>query len=332
MRIGDYSIAIGDGIREEVEGRRILIQLPDGLKILYQEFYSLFRSLGAKSVFISGDPCYGACDFYEGGGFDNVIQIGHTPLGEETTLEVRWVGELTKEDFERIGARLSDEGIERVGLLATLQFLDLLGRAKEELAKMGFEVFIGKGKRCLYPGQLLGCDSSAAKGISSRVNGFLFIGDGAFHVSPISRKVVTFDPYTRAIGLADGEGHFRRRFGAIEWASSQRDWLVVCSLKSGQLDLIGCELMERMLEERGKEVTKVAMREITPENLRSFKGKACTVVGCPRICEDIEGALNPQETLVALGMVDFEDYMADPFMDWKDEKKRVRTQASSRPS
>ncbi len=331
MRIGDYEIIIKDEIKDEVKNGRILVQLPEGLKIRYGEFYDLFKSLGASSVFISGDPYYGACDMYEGKGFDHVLQIGHTPFNDERVLEMRRVGGLSEGDVEKIANRLSAEGMHKIGLLTTAQHLDFLKEVREALASKGFKVFVGKGKKCFYPGQLLGCDIGAARDIVPKVDGFIFIGDGAFHVIPIAGKVIALDPYTKEMSYVDSERHFRKRFAVIEWASEREDWLVVGSLKSGQMDLDGCELMKRILEDRGKNVTTIAMREITSAYLKPFDGKACTIVGCPRICEDIPGALNPVETLVALGLRKFEDYIANPFMDWKDEKERVGIKTSGYP-
>jgi len=324
MRVGDYEIDIKD-IRKRIEKKRILVQLPEGLKIRYREFYDLFLSLGAESVFIYGDPYYGACDRYEGAGFDQVIQIGHTPFPEieEGVLQMHWIGVVGDEDLNAIATRLREEGIERVGLLTTAQHPNLLEKVEAYLRSKGFLTAVGRGKRCVYPGQLLGCEIGAAGNIRSEVDGFLFLGDGIFHALPISGKVIAFNPYTKEIETVDVERHFRKRYAAIEWASAQDDWLIVASLKGGQMDLDDCEHLKAILEERGKNVATIAMREVSSSNLAPFDGKAIAIVGCPRICEDFPGTLNPTETLVACDLLEFEDYMADPFRDWRDEEKRA---------
>ncbi len=98
----------------------------------------------------------------------------------------------------------------RFGLVTTIQHLHSL----KDVQKILPDSVVG--------GQVLGCDVSAAKKISDKVDAFLFIGSGQFHPLQIVREtgkdVYCADPYTgtvRIIGKPDVEIWQRRVRGAF---------------------------------------------------------------------------------------------------------------------
>ena len=86
---------------------------------------------------------------------------------------------------------------QRLGLVTTVQFVDYLKEIKSYLEKAGKKVIIEKGSQ-KYPGQILGCDQSAARKISALVDAFLYVGDGRFHPIGVQLKtgknVFIFNP------------------------------------------------------------------------------------------------------------------------------------------
>lgn len=61
---------------EEIGAKKVLIQLPDGLKPLATK---IVDELSTKDIeiFIWNGSCFGACDILDVKGFDLIIQFGH---------------------------------------------------------------------------------------------------------------------------------------------------------------------------------------------------------------------------------------------------------------
>ena len=71
--------------------RKLFLQIPEGLKTIVQDFASILEENDIR-VFISADPCYGACDLkdYEAKqlGCDLLLHVGHSDFGLKTRLPV----------------------------------------------------------------------------------------------------------------------------------------------------------------------------------------------------------------------------------------------------
>src|SRR3989338_6922905 len=87
----------------------------------------------------------------------------------------------------------------KVGLATSIQFVDHLPKIKEQLKGHGVEAYIEKGLQP-YPGQVLGCDVSAATQLSEKVDAYLCISSGEFHPLGIALKtdkpVYVYNPVT----------------------------------------------------------------------------------------------------------------------------------------
>ena len=57
--------------------KKVLLQLPDGLKPKAKEIVDKLKTASIEIVIWSGS-CYGACDTPEVKGYDLLIQFGHT--------------------------------------------------------------------------------------------------------------------------------------------------------------------------------------------------------------------------------------------------------------
>ncbi len=110
----------------------VALQMPEGLKIRAPEISEFIeRETGAVPVIV-GRPCYGACDLFDYHGWaDALIHFGHSPIpsqGDDPNvlyIESRSDAEV---DESIIGSlsRLP----ERIGLLATVQYLGLIPKVK----------------------------------------------------------------------------------------------------------------------------------------------------------------------------------------------------------
>ena len=84
----------------------------------------------------------------------------------------------------------------RIGIVATVQFLDRIKEVRKYLEENGRKVLVGKDKQ--NSGQILGCDVGAAKKIQNNVDAFLYIGSGHFHPLGVAlntkKEVFVFTP------------------------------------------------------------------------------------------------------------------------------------------
>ncbi|MEM0156253.1 MAG: diphthamide synthesis protein, partial [Thermoplasmataceae archaeon] len=177
------SIDVDDTIEklEKMGARKILLQLPDGLK---PHVFEYFNQLSSRfSVIVSSDPFYGACDVGNEEQYrdvDCIVQYGHSIIPNIKYPKPMIFQEarndstfsLTPEMFRD----LQEHGFRRIGLLSSIQYMDRMNEARDILKKMGFEVIVGnQDQRLAYPGQVLGCNFSSAHSISMDVDAYVIV-------------------------------------------------------------------------------------------------------------------------------------------------------------
>ncbi len=296
---------------------RVLIQSPEGLRREAEVLGNFLEDNGIE-VILHGEVNYGACDPADREakslGCDALIHLGHSYMKlhlEVPTIfvpafadvEVVPVLEKNLKEIKKLG--------KKIALVTTAQHIHQLEKAREFLENNGFEVLIGRGdSRVSWPGQVLGCNFSAA-----RVNaeGVLFIGAGYFHplgVAVATRKpTLAINPYSGdAIWMNDeAERLIRKRWAQIAKAMDARSFGVVTSTKKGQLRLAEAKRIVRLLREHGKEAKLLLMNHISYPQLEGFSFDAYVVVACPRVpIDDYENwrkpVLTPREVEMLLGL------------------------------
>jgi len=137
----------------------------------------------------------------------------------------------------------------KVGLVTTIQFLGQLEKVKNYLEK-NHEVFIG--------GQVLGCDASSAKKISSKVDAFLYIGSGEFHPLRVlietGKKVIIANPISGEVGeLSDAEIKEieKKVLGKYNKFLHAKKIGILVSTKPGQYNLDKAFALKESLDEEG---------------------------------------------------------------------------------
>jgi len=72
-------------------GRRVYLQVPEGLKTKVQEIAGNLEKEGLE-VFVSCEPCFGACDIRDWEakalGCDVILHVGHTDFGVKSKVPV----------------------------------------------------------------------------------------------------------------------------------------------------------------------------------------------------------------------------------------------------
>jgi len=310
------------GLIKEIRSRGwefIAIQAPEGLMRDAVKLSLSFRKEGLHPVVLV-NPCYGACDLAKPpSGYDGVIHLGHAPFpGQEDAIFLELP---SKADNLKGLESIADTLPERLGLVATVQHLRLLDITKGMLEKHGKEVHVGNpGGRIKHRGQVLGCNTLAARDVKDDVDAYVFIGSGKFHPGGVAmatgKKVYALDPYSGQIEKMDSERFLRIRHAVIEKAKGGKRYGVMVSTKTGQMrrGAAGEVMME--LEKNEMEVVLFMGENLPPERFIGLKLDALISTACPRIAlDDIANypfpVITPIEARIMLGLEKWENYSLD---------------------
>ena len=303
----------------------VALQLPEGLKIRATEIIDFLSERTNSKFIVLGDPCYGACDiFYNFRDVaDALVHFGHSPIpSQEIEGDVLYIEAFYHADVKDAVERYIDQLPDRIGLLATVQYIGCLEQAKGVIEAHGKKAVIAQGdRRTCYPGQVLGCDCSSAENASD-VDMFLFIGEGDFHplaaAFGVGKEIRVLNPITGELRSVDDvrDRILRKRFAAIERARSSESFLVIVCSKIGQRrDAVADDIAEK-IRASGKKAYKVFMNELSPQNLMAYRVDAYVSTACPRLAMDDYSRydrpiLTPIEAEVALGLREWDDYAFD---------------------
>jgi 2-(3-amino-3-carboxypropyl)histidine synthase len=308
--------------------RRVLLQLPEGLKPHAAGLAERLQIATGAEVLVSGDPCYGACDLalqqMKELHADLLIHVGHAEIPDEDIRDnIIYVEARSDEKIEKPLAEaltlLKNE--KSIGLAASVQHLHLLKPAKESLEQAGKTVWIGKPSgRLKHEGQLLGCDYGSVLSIAGKVEAFVVIAAGDFHALGVSlstgKRTIVADPYQQTARdtarLVDKI--LRQRYATILKFKEAKRIGVVVGLKSGQINLALGRRLKALLEQSGKNCTLIASSELIPESIESFTDLDGIVeTACPRVAIDDRSryhkpVVNSEEALIAIGKISWEEY------------------------
>jgi len=308
----------------KVGAKRVLIQLPEGLKGEAPRLAKVVEKAGALPI-VSADPCYGACDLAtseaESLDADLIVHYGHAKLLKYEKvptiyIEARAIISIT-EAVEKALPLM--ENWHKIGLATTVQHVQTLDEAKEMLVRAGKTVMVGDAGRLNYPGQVVGCDYSNAKSIAEDVEGFLFIGGGHFHALGLalatSKPTVVADPYEKRAYQIDEEAQKvqKQRWASIQEAQKAKTFAVLVGLKPGQKRFEEALTIREKLEKVGKDPYLFAVREIAPEIVMNFPTvEAYVNTACPRISIDAPSKfqkpmLTLNEALVVVGEISWRE-------------------------
>lgn len=292
---------------KEKKAKLIFLQAPEGLKMSIQKIATRMKSETKAGVIVSCDPCFGACDLrdYEAVslGCDLLVHLGHTQyeLGREPLVDT--IFEEYRVDMDPVpllkkNRHLLDH-IEKACLVTTAQHLSSLGKAKKYLEDEGKEVIIGQPKIAKHPGQVLGCDYSAAIPFDDSVDCFIFIGTGKFHPIGLSEKVkkpvLVLDYELKLLdNIRSEKDMFERiRMAQVEKAKEGKNFAVLVSTKPGQQKIIIALETAEKLEKMGKNAWVLAMDLITPKKMMGLKIDVLVNCSCPRVTEDFSQFKKP---------------------------------------
>jgi 2-(3-amino-3-carboxypropyl)histidine synthase len=316
-------------IKQEIaklDAKRVLLQLPEGLKPEAPRLAKLIEKTGALPI-ISADPCYGACDLptaeAERLGIDLIVHFGHAKLlkhEQVPTVYVEARATVTVDEAVEKSIQLLSK-YSKIGLATTVQHVQTLDEAREILVRAGKKVVVGDAGRMNYPGQVIGCDYSNVRSVAKDVEAFLFVGGGRFHALGIalstSKPTIIADPYENRAYTINEEAQkiLKQRWASVEEAKHAKTFGVLISLKIGQKRLEGALKVKEIAEKKGKAAFLFAIKEILPEALMEFPSVDAYVnTACPRISLDapskfLKPVLTVNEFMVVCGESTWENLL-----------------------
>lgn len=327
MPMSSYQFNLNEIINKihEVEAQNVGLQFPEGLKTYAVDIANHIEEKTGVNVFISGNPCFGACDIAEADMkdfIDLLVHFGHTPLPLDYDIPVIFIEAQFKLDIKPAVNKalelLSDSN--KIGLVTTAQHLHLLDELSDYLKKNGKEVVMKEGKGTALA-QVLGCNFSSIEDLP--VDAYLFLGSGDFHPLGIqlstSKKVIIADPYHNEARDIEKftDRIIRIRFAKIEKAKAAEKFGIVVSSKKGQNRMELALKLKNLIIEEGKEAYVIFLDLITPDLLLPYRElDAFIITACPRIAIDDSNLydkplLTPEELFIVLNKREWGDYKVD---------------------
>jgi len=324
LDIFDFDLDRVVDLIKQSEARTVGLQFPEGFK---RQAFSIARELEDKTetvVMVSGNPCFGACDIdmVLKGSVDILFHFGHSELvdGLDNVIFMETPARVDIGHVVEMAAVKLDAGT--VGLVTTVQHVHQLDKARDILGSKGMSCVAGTGdSRIKYPGQLLGCNFSAA---GVKCDSYLYIGSGKFHPLGVAvatgSKVLAADPMLNTVEWVDPERILRQRGGVIAICLDAISFGIIVSTKIGQERMGLARRLAELAKKHGKEYIIISLDNITPEALLQFKVDAFINTACPRIAIDEGGRFNapmltPVEFEIVLGERDWADLVFDEIRD-----------------
>ncbi|MCX6819203.1 MAG: diphthamide biosynthesis enzyme Dph2 [Candidatus Aenigmarchaeota archaeon] len=259
--------------------KRILLQLPEGLNKSAVQIVEAIEKEGIK-VFLSAEPCYGACDLpITDINTDMIVHVGHNKFYKniKTSVPVLYFPWTISVNIENVDFSVIKE--KRVGLITTVQHLNALEHVSALLKDAG--------KVPVKGGQILGCWTENAEKIKDCVDAFLFIGSGSFHPLGLKgKKVYSLNLEKNKIEDIGTKKMEKKRFANIYKCKDAKSFGILVSTKPGQAGLEKSEKIKAELEKKHKKAFIVIMNEISSDKLLGIGVDAFINTACPRLTDN----------------------------------------------
>jgi 2-(3-amino-3-carboxypropyl)histidine synthase len=192
-------------------------------------------------------------------------------------IEAKYKGKIT------INKKEIDKLPDKIALFTTVQFIDQLKDVKKQLKN---KAIITKGKQ-KHPGQILGCDTSAA----TKEKNCLYIGTGNFHpiaLALLNKTVFTLDPFQKTIKKLDQkivENYKKRKKAAMLKFLNAKNVGILISTKPGQKYRKDLTKLEKKYKD--KKFYFFITNNIDINQFENFRFiQAWINTACPRLEED----------------------------------------------
>jgi 2-(3-amino-3-carboxypropyl)histidine synthase len=310
--------------------RRVILQVPAGLVRNAHDLAARLRESTGIPVDLASRPCFGACDFPSGDEApraDLAVVLGHAPIPNVPLTRSTFFVEMRNPggDPERLASVVAGANLPtRLGLVASVQHMDLVPPLRQALGRRGYDIRVGTGDRRLaYAAQALGCNYTGAEAVADEVDAFLFLGTGQFHpiglAFAVDRPVHALDPIRGELEPPiDRAGLIRKRQLVVAGARDARRWGILVSTFAGQNRSPTALALQERARVRGWEAEILLFDRLDGRDLEGRALDAYVNTACPRIALD-DGSnypkpiLTPPEFLMVLGELPLEPYRFDTY-------------------
>lgn len=314
----------------EAKPRRVILQVPAGLVRNAHDLAARLRDSTGVPVDLANRPCFGACDFPSGDEApraDLAVVLGHAPIPNVPITRSTFFVEMRDSggDPEKLAGIITAAKLPvRLGVVASVQHLDLVEPLRAALGRRGYTTLVGNGDhRLFYPAQALGCNYTGAESIANEVDAFLFLGTGQFHpiglAFAVDRPVHALDPLRAELEPPiDREALIRKRQLVVAGTRDARRWGILVSTFAGQNRSPTALALQERARARGWDAEILLFDRLDGRDLEGRAFDAYVNTACPRIALD-DGAsyakpvLTPPEFLMALGELPLEPYRFDTY-------------------
>lgn len=307
------------------------LQFPEGFKRRSPQIASIIEDATSVSTIISGNPCFGACDLDSAllESVDLLFHFGHAELDDTKLSEKVYFIEARSDVDVTIIAKKALQSLRGkiIGLITTVQHVHKLSDVQNILEQNDKTCVIGEGdSKIAYPGQVLGCNFSAARvecTEEKNCDEYLYIGSGNFHPLGVTlatkKRVVIADPLMNEVREADPTRIMRQRSAVIGKSYDANVFGIIVSTKNGQNRMELANQLKELAKKHGKDAYIFSMDLITPDQLLQFKVDAFVNTACPRLAIDEVGRfhapmLMPHEFEIVIGEREWDDIVFDEIL------------------
>ncbi|MCL4345302.1 MAG: diphthamide biosynthesis enzyme Dph2 [Candidatus Thermoplasmatota archaeon] len=284
---------------KEMGAKRILLQLPDGLKPhVFDYFNELSRNF---QVIVSSEGFFGACDtgtMDEYKGVDAVVQMGHTEIPNvDYGIPVIFEEYIhpPRDDFDGLDqSPLRNSGYRKIGILYSIQYRESAMKFREFLERNGFETSMGENDgRLKYPGQVLGCNYSPIHSNDRWADCHIILSTGTFHsmgAQLVTDKEVFLldmsEPFSLHSMRAEADKRIRLRYANMARAMDAKKFVIVVDTKVGQFRIKLAEKIRNEIEDMGRSAIIAYANESNPIDFQNMRPDCIIFTGCPRVATD----------------------------------------------
>ncbi|MCA9487736.1 MAG: diphthamide biosynthesis enzyme Dph2 [Nanoarchaeota archaeon] len=281
---------------KEIKPKKVLVQLPEGIKQNAFDLKKTFEDLGIEAIF-SGESCWGGCAIAvteaKDIGADLIVHFGHAkfidsdfPILYIEVKDILNLEPILKKSLEK----LKDYKI--IGFSYSIQHRHDLDKIVKFYEDNGKTIILSeKLGNVAYEGHIVGCQYRGLKAIEDKVDAFVIMGNN-FHsmgaVLSVNKPVILIDVYNDDVRKMEDERDkiLKQRAISIQKFKDARKIGILTEIKPGQKFGAPKTLIEKF-EKAGKEVVLITISEITPEKLMNFYSvDAFVELACPRIAID----------------------------------------------
>ncbi|MFA5953264.1 MAG: diphthamide biosynthesis enzyme Dph2 [Candidatus Pacearchaeota archaeon] len=309
---------------KKIKPKKVLVQLPEGIKQNAFEISKIFEDLKIESVF-SGETCWGGCSVSveeaKSINADLIVHFGHTEFIKVNfpVLYIEVKDELNLKPLLEKSLKFL-KNFKNIGLSYSIQHKQDIKNVIKFYEQNNKKVLLSEKKgNVAYEGHIVGCQYSGLKAIENKVECFIILGNN-FHsmgaVLSVEKPVFLIDVYNDEIKDMKNtrEKILRQRIISIEKLKNAKNVGIITETKLGQK--FGTpEILIKKLKQQGKNVLLITMNELTPDKLMNFYYIDCFIeLACPRIAiDDFAKFPKPivtfKEALVAIGEKSLEEML-----------------------